>query len=118
MPNAKSGSVEAVFRGSPRVAAVPLQLREATPGLEVRARSPDTGHAVWVDREVADIERNLLLEKLFVVAEERPLRAVYLDPTGELYSAEISFIGLTTIDDGSTAPLLSNRVHLFGPAGG
>jgi hypothetical protein len=81
---------------------LPLQLREATPGLEVRTRSPDTGYAGWVDPEVADLERNLLIETVFAVAEEHPLQALCLDPTGDLHSSGIGFSGLTTIDDGST----------------
>jgi hypothetical protein len=82
-----------------------LQLREASPGLEVRARNQDTGHAGWVDQEVADIQRNFLIEDIFAVAEERPLRAFCLDPTGDLHPSGIGFSGITTIYDGSTSPM-------------
>ena len=57
---------------------------------------------LWVDQEVADLERNLLIETVFAVAEERDLSAFCLGPTGDLHPLEISFSGLTTIDDGST----------------
>ena len=71
-------------------------------GPEVWTRSPDTGHAGWVDQQAADIENNLLIKNLFAVAKERHLRVFCLGPTGDLRSLGIPTSGLTTIDDGST----------------
>jgi hypothetical protein len=73
-----------------------------SPGLEVRERGPDTRHAVWVDLEIADLERNLLLDNVFAAVEGRHLRAIYFGPTGDLHPSEIGFSSLTTIDDGSS----------------
>jgi hypothetical protein len=63
--------VEAVFRQSPQVTLLPLKLREASLGLEVRVRSQDTPYAGWIGQKVADLERHLFIEDIVAVAEER-----------------------------------------------
>jgi len=89
-------------RRSPRIAALPLQLRAASSGVEIRMGSQDTSHAGWVDQQVADLERNLLIESVFALSEELHLRAFCLGQTGDLHPSGIGSSGLTTIDDGST----------------
>ena len=74
----------------------------ATSGLEVWTGSQDASHAGRVDQQVADIERNRLIENVFAVTRERHLPALCLGPPVDLHSSEIGFSGLATIDDGST----------------
>jgi len=47
---------------------VPL-FREASPDIEVWTGSQAAGNAGWVDKEVVDFERNLLIEVAFVASE-------------------------------------------------
>ena len=97
MPNGSGGQPQPVPTSLQRgqvdsthgTAALPLQLREAPQGIEVWTRSQDTGHAGWVDQQVADIESDLLIENVFAVAEERHLHAFCLGPTGDLHSSRI-----------------------------
>jgi hypothetical protein len=48
------------------------------------------------------LERNLLIENLFAVAEERHLPAFCFGPAADLHPSGIGYNGLATIDDGST----------------
>ena len=59
-----------------------LQLRKAPQGREVWTGGQDTGHAGWVDKQVADIESDLI-KNVFVVAKERHLRTFCLGQAGD-----------------------------------
>lgn len=63
--------------------------------------------ATGVDQQVADIEGYFLIEDVYAVVEERPIRAIGLGPPGDFYLFGIGFSGLATIDDGN--PLLSGK---------
>ncbi len=51
---------------SPPVAAMLLQLRQASPGVEIRARSQDPGHAGGSDPAAANIQGDLLAGDYFL----------------------------------------------------
>ena len=107
-----SGATEGTSRRSPGVSALPLQLREASPGLEIWAGCQNTRVAGWAHQQVADIERNLLIE-VFAVVEERYIRAFCLDPAGDLGHSGIGSGGLATIDDGSTPGARLQNVWVY-----
>ena len=83
---------------------MPLQFREASPGIEIWAGSQDAGPAGWVDQAGADVKGDLLIEAAFCGVEDGHIRALRNDPAGQFpYSGSPSG-SLTTIDDGSTPP--------------
>ena len=57
--------MEGVSRRSPGVASLPLQLRQASQGVEVRTRDEDAGDPGWTDDAAAELKRNLLVANCF-----------------------------------------------------
>jgi hypothetical protein len=58
-------AVEGVSRRSPGVASLPIQLRQASYGVEVRTRDEDAGDPGWTDDAAAELKRNLLVANCF-----------------------------------------------------
>ena len=52
-------------RRLPRIASLPLQFCQASPGVEIRMRSQDSGHAGWVDPAMANVKGGLLVKDGF-----------------------------------------------------
>ena len=55
---------------------MPLQFREASPGVEIWTGSQNTRVAGWVDQSGVDVKRNLLIEAAFCGIEGCHIRAV------------------------------------------
>ena len=49
---------------------MPLQFREAPPGIEIWTGRQNTRVAAWVDQSGIDVKRNLLLEVAFVASKD------------------------------------------------
>ena len=81
---------------------MPLQFREASPCIEIWTGSQNAILAGRVDKQSADIKRDLLFEAAFSEVEEYHVRALRVDPTGHLRCWGIGSGCLTTIGDGRT----------------
>ena len=82
--------MEAMSRRSPGATSLPLQLGEASLGIEIWTGNQNTSLGGWVDLQGADVERDL------------PIRALQNGPTGQFRSSGRASCGLATVDDGST----------------
>ena len=101
-------------RRSPGVVALPLQLCEATPSIEVWTRSPDTGHAGWANPKAADLERTLFSEAAFCSIRECPLCTSQISPASQFPGLGWVSCSLATVDDGSTFSRGSGRLNQQG----
>ena len=89
--------MEAMSRRSPGATSLPLQLGEASLGIEIWTGNQNTSLGGWVDLQGADVERDL------------PIRALQNGPTGQFRSSGLASCGLATVDDGSTEEVLSGE---------
>ena len=95
-----SRSLEGTSGKPSGVASMLLQFRQTTSGAEIRAGSPDAGHAGWIDPKAADVPGDLLFwDNLFGIGRDRaPVRLFcYI-----LCRERGASCGLTTVDGGST----------------
>src|SRR5262245_56921870 len=60
-----SRAMEGVSRRSPGVASLPLQLRQASHGVEVRTRDEDASDPGWTDAAAAELKGDLLIANCF-----------------------------------------------------
>ena len=87
---------------------MPLQFREASPGVEIWTGSQNTSYASWSDPTTTDVKGNLLFEDGFSGAEECQIRTLRLDPVRQRRCLANASGGLATLDDGSTLLLVKN----------
>jgi len=94
--------MEAASRGSSRIASLPLQLRQASQGTEIRTRGQDAGNAGGIDLWAADVQGDLLLDDAFFGAAKCHGRFLRLRLVGQCGRFAPFNGSVATPDGGST----------------
>ncbi len=94
--------MEAISRRSPGVTALPLQLHQASPAIEIWTGSQDTRPAGWVDGQAANVQGDFLLGDAFWSAAKCHVRVLRLRLAGQDGQFASIYSGVATLDDGST----------------
>jgi hypothetical protein len=94
--------MEGAPRRSPRADSLLLQLRQASPGAEIRTRGPDTSRTGGIDHQAAEVQGDLLLDDESFGAAKYHTCVLRLDHVGQCGRFVRFYGGLATLDGGST----------------
>ena len=82
---------------------MPLQLREASPVIEVWTGGQDAGHTGWVDPGAADFKKHPRIVNASCGVGESPFCVLRLSPAGQFPRSGCASSGLVIVNEGSTA---------------
>ena len=88
--------MEAASRRSSRVASLPLQLREASQGAEIRIRDEDAGNASGSGQATADVQGDLLIGNGILGFDKSRLPVHQIEQIGQCHCQANAFGSLTT----------------------
>jgi hypothetical protein len=105
--------MEAMSRRPPGITSLPLQLHQASPGIEIWTGSQDSSLAGWVDWKAANVQGDFLLGDTLFGAAKCQVRVLRLRLVGQDGRFASISSGLATIDGGSTKELLGEGLILM-----